>query len=129
MSVATGIVIGIQIILSLVLVVVVLFQNGNQRGLSGSIAGGAETFFGKNKGRTLDAKMKKWTAVVAALYLVSSIALSMLIQADDKKAEQQMQTEIEQMNETEKNAVENEVAVEGEGEAVEAEAETEEVSE
>lgn len=124
MSVATYIVIGIQIILSLVLIVVVLFQSGNQRGLSGSIAGGAETFFGKNKGRTLDAKMKKWTAVVAALYLVSSIALSMLIQADDKKAEQQVQTEIEQMNETEEN-----VAVEDDGVVVEGEAETEEVSE
>ena len=125
MSVATGIVIGIQIILSLVLVVVVLLQNGNQRGLSGSIAGGAETFFGKNKGRTLDAKMKKWTAVVAALYLISSIALSMLIQADNNKVEQQAQTEIEQMNEVEENAIEGEV-VEGEAEA---ETETEETAE
>ncbi len=69
----------VQIILSLILVVVVLFQSGNQTGLSGSIAGGAETFFGKNKGRTLDAKLKKWTSVVAILFLVSSIALSFLV--------------------------------------------------
>ena len=69
----------VQIILSLILVVVVLFQSGNQTGLSGSIAGGAETFFGKNKGRTLDAKLKKWTSVVAILFLVSSIVLSFLV--------------------------------------------------
>ena len=69
----------VQIILSLILVVVVLFQSGNQTGLSGSIAGGAETFFGKNKGRTLDAKLKKWTSAVAILFLVSSIALSYLV--------------------------------------------------
>lgn len=69
-----------QIILSLVLIVVVLFQHGTQSGLSGSIAGGAETFFGKNKGRTIDALLKKWTTVVAILFLVTSIALSLLIQ-------------------------------------------------
>jgi len=33
--------------------------------MSGSIAGGAETFFGKNKGRTIDAILGKYTAVAA----------------------------------------------------------------
>ena len=75
----------VQIILSLILVVVVLFQSGNQTGLSGSIAGGAETFFGKNKGRTLDAKLKKWTSVVAVLFLVTSIALSFMVSNEQKK--------------------------------------------
>ena len=74
----------IQIILSLILIVVVLFQSSNQEGLSGSIAGGAETFFGKNKGRTLDAKMKKWTAVVAVLFLISSVLLGMFVQNENK---------------------------------------------
>ena len=75
----------VQIILSLILVVVVLFQSGNQQGLSGSIAGGAETFFGKNKGRTLDAKLKKWTSVVAILFLISSIALSFMVSKEQSK--------------------------------------------
>ena len=69
----------VQIILSLILVVVVLFQSGNQQGLSGSIAGGAETFFGKNKGRTIDAKLKKWTSIIAILFLICSIALSFMV--------------------------------------------------
>ena len=68
-----------HILLSIVLIVVVLLQSGKQAGLSGSIAGGAETFFGKNKGRTIDALLSKWTAVAAVLFLVTSIALELII--------------------------------------------------
>lgn len=77
----------VQIILSLILIVVVLFQSSNQEGLSGAIAGGAETFFGKNKGRTLDATLKKWTSVVAVLFLVSSILLGIFVQNSMPKTE------------------------------------------
>ena len=65
----------LHIIIALVLVVVVLFQSGKQAGLSGSIAGGSETFFGKNKGRTIDALLEKWTSIIAILFLITSIAL------------------------------------------------------
>ena len=68
-----------QIIVSLVLIVVVLMQSSDQQGLSGTIAGGAETFFGKNKGRTIDAGLKKWTAVIAAIFIILSVILSMFI--------------------------------------------------
>ncbi len=100
------VIVGIQIVLSLILVVVVLFQHGSQRGLSGSIAGGAETFFGKNKGRTIDAKLKKWTAIVAVLFLVSSISLNLVITSEEKakeaaalEAAKQTQTEQQATNE------------------------------
>ena len=66
----------IHVIISIVLILVVLMQHGKQQGLSGAIAGGAETFFGKNKGRTIDALLKKVTAVVALLFVASSIALA-----------------------------------------------------
>lgn len=66
----------IHVIISLVLIVTVLMQHGKQQGLSGAIAGGAETFFGRNKGRTIDAILKKVTAVVAILFVASSIALA-----------------------------------------------------
>ena len=68
----------IHVVISLVLVVVVLMQHGKQQGLSGAIAGGAETFFGKNKGRTIDAMLKKFTAVLAVLFVASSIALTVI---------------------------------------------------
>lgn len=66
----------IHVIISIALIAVVLMQHGKQQGLSGAIAGGAETFFGKNKGRTIDAMLKKITSVIAILFIVSSIALA-----------------------------------------------------
>ncbi|MBQ9757801.1 MAG: preprotein translocase subunit SecG [Clostridia bacterium] len=66
----------IQVIISVILIITVLMQSGKQQGLSGAIAGGAETFFGKNKGRTIDGVLKKVTTVVAVLFVISSIALA-----------------------------------------------------
>ena len=68
----------LHILISLFLIVVVLLQSGKTAGLSGSIAGGAESFFGKNKGRTIDAILGKWTSVVAILFIVTSVALTLL---------------------------------------------------
>lgn len=57
----------------------VLFQQSNSDGIQG-ITGSSETFFGKNKGRSLESRMKKWTwiclAVIAVLAIVAyAIAL------------------------------------------------------
>lgn len=68
-----------HILFAVSLIAVVLLQSGKQAGLSGSIAGGAETFFGKNKGRTIDALLSKYTTVAAVLFLVTSITLELLI--------------------------------------------------
>ena len=68
----------IHVIIALILIVVVLMQHGKQQGLSGSIAGGAETFFGKNKGRTIDAILRKFTSVFAALFIISSVTLAIV---------------------------------------------------
>lgn len=65
----------IHIIVSLALIAIVLMQSGKTAGLSGSIAGGAETFFGKNKGRTIDAILSKITAAAAVVFLVTSVVL------------------------------------------------------
>lgn len=69
----------VHVILGIILTVSVLMQSGKQAGLSGSIGGGAETFFGKNKSRTLDAMFARITTVVAVLFLITSIVLSLLI--------------------------------------------------
>lgn len=68
----------VQIIVSLVLVLIVLLQEGKSAGLSGSIAGGAETFFGKNKGRSMDSVLKKITAIAAVIFLITSVLLSIV---------------------------------------------------
>ena len=66
------------VIICLVLIFVVLMQSGKGEGLSGSIAGGADTFFGKNKGRTIDAILEKWTAAIAILFIALSLVLVFL---------------------------------------------------
>ena len=69
----------VHVVLSVLLIAIVLFQSGAQQGLSGTIAGGAETFFGKNKARTMDAMLEKCTSVIAILFIATSIVLSLVI--------------------------------------------------
>jgi len=65
----------LHLIFSLSIIVIVLLQSGKTAGLSGSVAGGAETFFGKNKGRTLDAILSKYTTFAAIAFLITSVLL------------------------------------------------------
>ncbi|HEY8350082.1 MAG TPA: preprotein translocase subunit SecG [Clostridiales bacterium] len=69
----------LHVIISLAMVVIVLLQSGKSAGLSGTIAGGAETFFGKNKGRTLDAILSKYTSAVAVAFLITSVVLVLIL--------------------------------------------------
>ena len=94
----------IHVIISIILVVTVLMQHGKQQGLSGAIAGGAETFFGKNKGRTIDAVLKKVTAVVALLFIISSIVLATYSIQKDKAENEALQTQIQQQVEDQQSA-------------------------
>ena len=81
MLIAKWIVNIVHILLAISLIVIVLLQSGKQAGLSGSIAGGAETFFGKNKGRTVDALLSKYTAIAAIVFLITSVALFLLMKS------------------------------------------------
>lgn len=67
------------IVSALIIIIVVLLQESKSAGLSGAIAGGADTFFGKNKGRTIEAKLQKWTKYIAILFFVVSIATTFLL--------------------------------------------------
>lgn len=67
------------IINSIALVVIVLMQEGRSDGLSGAIAGGAETFFGKNKGRTMEQKLVKVTKALAIIFFVLSLASFLIV--------------------------------------------------
>ncbi len=73
------IVLGIVLIItSIALVVIVLLQEGRQAGLSGAIAGGAETFLGKNKSKTIEQKLVKITKILAGIFFVLSLGASLL---------------------------------------------------
>ena len=67
----------IDILVCIGLILLVVFQEGHSRGL-GAIGGGAETFFGKSKGRTMDAMLKKLTTVAAVVFAVLTIVLYLM---------------------------------------------------
>ncbi|MBR6650669.1 MAG: preprotein translocase subunit SecG [Clostridia bacterium] len=65
------IVIGILLlIMALFLIVAVLMQQGKNHNLSGTIAGGAETFFGKSKGQAMNKKLSVLTSIVAVVFVL-----------------------------------------------------------
>ncbi|MGN1317111.1 MAG: preprotein translocase subunit SecG [Acutalibacteraceae bacterium] len=68
----------ILIVSSLVIIVTVMLQQSKQQGLSGAIAGGADTFFDKNKGRTIEAKLAKITKIIAGVFFVVSLVAVIL---------------------------------------------------
>ena len=78
MELALGIVL---IVLSVALTLMVLFQSAKDSRLSGTIAGGAETFFGKTKGTSIDKLLSKLTVVVSVLVVLVSLVLVVLTQA------------------------------------------------
>ena len=78
MSIPKIVVTVIQLLSGLFLIAVVLLQSGKSAGLSGAIAGGMDTFMAKNKAKTWDAKLAKWTKWVAILFLVLTLVLSLM---------------------------------------------------
>lgn len=66
----------IFIFVCLALVVTVLMQEGKSAGL-GSISGAAETYWGKNKGRSMEGRLVQFTKILAVLFMLLSIILNL----------------------------------------------------
>lgn len=64
----------VLILASIIITIVVLMQEGRSQNLSGAIAGGAETFSGKSKGRTIEAKLEKITKWLIVAFFVIVLA-------------------------------------------------------
>ena len=64
------------IIISLILTVVILMQEGKQAGL-GAIAGAADTYWGKNKSRSMEGMLVKITRISVVLFIVLAIVLNL----------------------------------------------------
>jgi len=62
-----------HVLLSVALIAAIILQSGKSAGLSGAIAGGAETLFGKKKG--LDELLGKVTIVVAVFFAATALFL------------------------------------------------------
>lgn len=68
------------IIFALGLIVLVLAQQGKTAGLSGAIAGGAETFFGKKKARSIEGMLERLTKICAVVFIVMALAMLVIQQ-------------------------------------------------
>ena len=68
----------VLIVTSIALIAIVLLQEGRSAGLSGAIAGGAETFLGKNKSKTIEQKLVKITKFLAGFFFVLSLGANLL---------------------------------------------------
>lgn len=67
------------VITSIFIVILVLMQQSRRAGLSGAISGGAETFFGKNKSRSAEAKLSKFTKIFGVAFFVLSLFCTFLL--------------------------------------------------
>ena len=69
----------LEVLVSVALITVVLFQSGKEAGLSGAISGGnADTYLGKNKASSLDQKLASWTKWIALAWAVLTLGLSII---------------------------------------------------
>ncbi len=75
---AAQIIVGIFLMIAaLIMIVVVLLQSSESAGI-GAVSGAAETFFGKNKARGMEAKLALITKVCAGVFVVLSIVMMLL---------------------------------------------------
>ena len=63
------------ILISIVITIIVLMQEGKSAGL-GAISGAAESYWGKNKGRSMEGKLNKISTVLVVLFLALALVLN-----------------------------------------------------
>ena len=64
------------VLVCIIATVLVLMQEGRSQGL-GAIAGAAETYWGKNKGRSMEGNLVKWTKILAVVFFLLAIVLNL----------------------------------------------------
>ena len=74
-----GILTFLFVAICLFLSVVILLQGGKSAGLSGSISGMADSYWGKNKSRSMEGKLEKMTKYGAFLWLVLAFILNLKV--------------------------------------------------
>ncbi len=79
MGIVKGVFIVIYVLVCLALIVITMIQNKEDAGLSGTISGSStNNFYEKNKGRTREGKLKKWTIILAIVFLILTIVLGIV---------------------------------------------------
>ncbi len=68
----------ILVLLAVFLTVVVLLQESKTQGVAGAVGGGSDTFLSKNKSKSWDAKLARWTSWVAIAFAVLALVICLL---------------------------------------------------
>lgn len=76
-QIVQGIILIVYIIVAVVLTVLVLMQEGKQAGLTGAISGAAESYWGKNKSRSMEGGLVLATRILGTLFIILSIVLNL----------------------------------------------------
>jgi preprotein translocase subunit SecG len=66
----------VLIVVSVIVTGIILMQEGKDQNL-GAISGAAETYWGKNKGRSMEGKMLRWTVIAVVAFSALTILLDM----------------------------------------------------
>ena len=66
-------------IICIALAGIVLLQQGKSAGLSGAISGAAESYFGKNKARTMEGKLERITKILATCFIILTLVLYFMV--------------------------------------------------
>lgn len=78
MNIAITIITIIYAIIGVAISAVILLQQGNTSGL-GSISGMADSYWGKNKGRSMEGNLEKATRIGAAIFIILAFVLNLLM--------------------------------------------------
>ena len=78
MEILRYILMGMFVLVCIVATVLVLLQEGRSQGL-GAIAGAAESYWGKNKRRSMEGNLEKWTKILMVVFFVLAVILNLSI--------------------------------------------------
>ena len=79
MQIAKIILIVVDFIICITLTILAMMQSKDDAGLSSTITGSStNNFFEKNKGRTREGKLKRWTIILGIAFVIVTIALSII---------------------------------------------------
>ncbi len=67
----------LYVIVCIALVIIVLLQESKSQGLTGAVNGMAETYWGKNKGRSMEGALEKITRILAVVFILMSAVLNL----------------------------------------------------
>ncbi len=82
MEIARNIIIVVYFIVAIAIIILAMMQSKEDSGLSSTITGSStNNFYEKNKGRTKEGKLKRWTVILSIIFAILTIALGILYMA------------------------------------------------